>query len=938
VKFEALEALNVSPEILAIWSDSFGPDLSSLQERAVKQFGLLSGHRNLIIAAPASSSRALIGEMAAVKAVQSGTKAAIILPHPDLVERYLDLALRYEKIGLKVAVSSRGCRSGVDPVESGDFHVAIISTQTIHGLLVRKPTLLRDLGLLVVDELQRIMDPHQGPGLEFFLARLLREPSPPRLIGLSTVIGSTQILAAWLDARLLEDQERPTELRNGVLCRGRYTYREHNSGAVGTEDFTEVDSGRQETMLGAALEDLALGRQEQVLSFMADRPSCAEAAVVHATNLGLPAAAKAIEELQEMENTCARDLLLQTLEAGVAFLHSDLSRPERRLVEHHFRTGAIRVLFSTARDALGMNLQAQNVIIDPRKWRYSKELEQWEKVPISPGEHEGMCARAGIPASSGSGRAILLTDSQLESKVWMQKYAQRTPDELRPTLKDAVMESCVLHLVSSKVAQTREAITDTILSSLSGKLVWRPRTSPEAFEALVRSAIQSCKYGGLLRESELGLAATELGRACAETGIQVGTAHAFAEWARDSLDTAVTELEVLTVLSHTREADRLHLRLPELERPLADYTKRLLERARAESGRPIFRQCLHEIADVTATQARAAMSTLLMADWIGDMRIRELEERYGIWSGAIAQIGQEFARLTDGLCAVARAMGWPAARCEQIEALAERLKHAAREGMAIRARRAERSGCACTSPEDLGAAIEQVQATLAHYHGAMPGEAEAEHVAACGSRRWVQEGGSESGEPAAFMGEATPLPANTVKATDADVADLAGKAVLCIVVPEHRVRYRGVEIPTKGTNGLQPQLFSALTVLALSSGKLVTMAEMAEGIFALGGLPKKPVAPEQRDLRYRILRAFRHALEPYGVQGHEIEGLIESVTGVGLRLVVGGSIEVVQWGGRSIPSAHASAVKSARENETTFSNHARECPERSSRSSRSRVT
>jgi hypothetical protein len=63
------------------------------------------------------------------------------------------------------------------------------------------------------------------------------------------------------------------------------------------------------------------------------------------------------------------------------------------------------------------------------------------------------------------------------------------------------------------------------------------------------------------------------------------------------------------------------------------------------------------------------------------------------------------------------------------------------------------------------------------------------------------------------------------------------------------------------------------------------MAELANGMFKLGGLRKRPTSPDARDLRYKLLRPFKHALA-----GTEIEAdtaqLFETVPGTGLRLNV----------------------------------------------------
>ena len=63
------------------------------------------------------------------------------------------------------------------------------------------------------------------------------------------------------------------------------------------------------------------------------------------------------------------------------------------------------------------------------------------------------------------------------------------------------------------------------------------------------------------------------------------------------------------------------------------------------------------------------------------------------------------------------------------------------------------------------------------------------------------------------------------------------------------------------------------------------------GLFG-GGAKKKPVAPDARDLRYKLLRVFRKALAGV-VEAGAIESLVESVPGIGLRLNVDGEVRVI---------------------------------------------
>ena len=75
---------------------------------------------------------------------------------------------------------------------------------------------------------------------------------------------------------------------------------------------------------------------------------------------------------------------------------------------------------------------------------------------------------------------------------------------------------------------------------------------------------------------------------------------------------------------------------------------------------------------------------------------------------------------------------------------------------------------------------------------------------------------------------------------------------------------------------------AAEAALALQAG-VVSVTNLAVEMQKLGGLPRRPVAPDARDLRYRILKALRSALAD-SPRLADLDTLIENVSGFGLRL------------------------------------------------------
>ena len=115
---------------------------------------------------------------------------------------------------------------------------------------------------------------------------------------------------------------------------------------------------------------------------------------------------------------------------------------------------------------------------------------------------------------------------------------------------------------------------------------------------------------------------------------------------------------------------------------------------------------------------------------------------------------------------------------------------------------------------------------------------------------------------------------------------------LLVNLRTRKIVFRGRAIPTRPPNHIQWQPMLALAVLASRAGEIVTMAEIADGMFKLGGLRKRPTTPDARDLRYKLQRPFVRAVVGTDLE-EEIPQMLETVPGVGLRLNLVGNAEVI---------------------------------------------
>jgi helicase len=901
MRIDTLEAYNVPTDLLEIWRKTVGPTLLPVQEMAVKEYGLFSGG-NLIVFSPTSSGKTFIGEMAAVKAARENTRVFYLVPQKALAEeKYREFAGRYSTAGIDVVISSRDRREFDGQILGRQFQIAIVVYEKLQTLLVAQPNIVQGVGLVVVDELQMLTDDERGAGLELLLTKLKMAESRPRLIGLSAVLGKASLLAEWLEAKLLIDTRRPVELRKGVLCQGVFRYREHNSEREGTEEIpVPPTKDRGELLVAAA--DALTRRGEQVLVFVPDRATATTLARRLATRARLAAGDAALARLREGDDTLARGELLATLENGVAFHHADLTLDERGIVEDGFRSGEIRAVVATTTLAIGMNLPAKNVLLDGRRWKMLRQYGRWSLEDLAKSEYENMSGRAGrLALTADFGRSILVTASPFEADAWLRCYIGRDFEAIAPTLKDAPLEDHVLDVVASGMGRSRAQIAELLLASFTGKAHWKDALGRDRFLGAIDEALALCREGGLVRDVDDGrLALTHLGRACAAKGLGVRTSAKMAVWAAESRDAAVSPIEIVTLLGLTVAGSGVYVAMTRQEERRASYRADILERARTMGvdGRPIFRGFAEDRWAAEYEESKAHKKTAILLDWIGEAPIKEIEERYDVWAGAVARIGEEYGWLAEALADICRASNWPVEEAEKIRTLAGRLAHGIEADalplMRLRIQHLRRAlagqlraaglvhldSVKQAAPDVLRKAIGRQKVFDAlwarlHEAPAPAGERPAENDP---RRQLVLRDGDG------------PLDAGAREA----VPEGGGAPVLLVDLEAKRVVCHGIEIPTAPPNHLQRQALLYLAALAAHPRTPMTDADLAAAAAEISGGGARRIPPDLKDLRYKIVRPFRLKLRgtPYA---QIAETLVETTPG-GLRLNMSGAIAVRRAG------------------------------------------
>ena len=535
--------------------------------------------------------------------------------------------------------------------------------------------MLRSVGLVVADELQMMADRERGPNLEMLLTRIKLDSEGFQLIGLSAVLNNSDVLSRWLGARFLEHYQRPVELRQGILYRGSFRYETYNSGEPGEERMGGDVRGPADQILPTTAAHLA--RQgEQSLVFLADKHSTRVTAQAAAQQYDGDGAADAMEELSALEETHSGYMLRACLARGVAFHNADLSWEERHIVERHFRRGAIRIICSTPTLALGVNLPAKNVLLEPTLWDSDGADGPPHRRHLTKAEYDNMSGRAGrLEYEADMGRSIIVAATKLECQTLHKRYLEADCEELEPQLRHVDLATHAMNLVAGRAARSERGIGKFLAHTLTGLLHWRNLYQHRGkFYQSVARAVEQCVDWGLLVRTGETLQATNLGKLCATKGVGAGTGNELASWLRAAQGRDLCEAEAVYALARTDEARAYHVNMATAEYRSWTYPAKLcgqLPRAAQESFSPLADGRIYQ----TYPEVKSMKVALLLTDWVAGRPAMEIEQSYSCLAGTIRGAGELFGWLAEATAAIADLLEFPKAQVSFLEALSSRLTH-----------------------------------------------------------------------------------------------------------------------------------------------------------------------------------------------------------------------------------------------------------------------
>ncbi len=604
-----IEELDIVPELKEALAANGFTELHPPQAEALPV--ALSG-RNLVAAVPTAGGKSLIGFIPAMQMMLTGgRKVLYIVPLRALAsEKKADLDL-FSGLGFKVMMSSGDLDS--DGRRLADADMIIATSEKADSLIRHGSDWMREVGLVIADEIHMIHDPNRGPTLEIALTKMRRRVPDLQVIALSATISNAFDLAHWLDAELVSSDWRPIPLREGVYFNGEIAFDDLS--------YREVGEGRDPIWM---LMEQTVSEGGQCLVFVNMRRSTESLALKYAVRMGRIAGVRLTEaEERLLEGDDGSTALGRKLAGcaghGIAFHNAGLTYTQRRFVEENFRNGRIKCIVATPTLAAGINLPARRVIIrDTRRFEANAG-----NVPIPVMEVKQMSGRAGRPGYDEYGEAVLVAKSYEDYEHLMDDYVMHDTERLTSKVgNERTLRGHILGLIATGDADSGEGVVEFLRETFYGST-----SQLYGIEGAVEDIIDLLTAEGLTERDGDRVAVTAFGKRTSDLYIDPRTAVLLRDAVR-RIDDDTEDIPILHAAAATPDVLGMYPRKADeeiLSIIAADYEGRFLVDTEGDDESDLY-------GDYFMSDLKTA---LLLHEWIGEVPEERITEVLGVGPGDI---------------------------------------------------------------------------------------------------------------------------------------------------------------------------------------------------------------------------------------------------------------------------------------------------------------
>lgn len=366
--------------------------------------------KSVVVAAPTGAGKTLVAEIAIADTIARGKRVVYTSPLKALSnQKYRDFKA--------VAGTDVGILTG-DVSIAPDAPLLIMTTEILRNEIFDCPERLRDVEVVIFDEVHYLDDPDRGTVWE---EAILFAPQQIRFVALSATIPNLDQFTNWLR----KERHQPV----GQISSSHRPVPLHHFGyhpSTGEFELAEIHRVRRRVGMRPGhrpdpdlskhlLTSLQQRKEVPVLWFCFSRKECERRARRNAWRNFLTRAERVkIEEMFDeicasfQQEVTGEVLELRNLAAhGIGHHHAGMLPVHKEIIERLFTSGLLKLLFTTETFAMGINMPAKVAVFDSLRKFNGIEFD-WLRMR----DYMQMAGRAGRQGMDREGRVISVFDTE----------------------------------------------------------------------------------------------------------------------------------------------------------------------------------------------------------------------------------------------------------------------------------------------------------------------------------------------------------------------------------------------------------------------------------------------------------------------------------------------------------------------------------------------
>lgn len=175
--------------------------------------------RSMVVSAPTSSGKTLVGEIAVLTALNQGVRALYLVSHKALADqKYKDFTNRFGE-NAAIPLATVGLNTGDRTEGDIDARLMVATYEKALALFISGQIKVNDT-LIVADELQILGDPSRGADIEALCA-VFRQRKLHQFVALTATVENAEDIAGWMECELVSTSERDVPLHQELWSEGK---------------------------------------------------------------------------------------------------------------------------------------------------------------------------------------------------------------------------------------------------------------------------------------------------------------------------------------------------------------------------------------------------------------------------------------------------------------------------------------------------------------------------------------------------------------------------------------------------------------------------------------------------------------------------------------------------------------------------------------------